>query len=342
MAQPQPPLDRLEAETGVDLSDLRVIQEHSAFVTNALREACANEIDLPDGAAVVIVGSVGRGEVTSGSDVDHLIVTLNEAGASQSGRAANDAARAAVSDIVLRLGMRLPSGGGAFDEVVWVGELTSKVGGDAETNSLLTRRMLLLLESKPLLGDEVWQEALDEIRAGYLELGGPVKDRRPPRFLLNDIIRYWRTICVDFEGKMRGREGDGWGIRNAKLRTVRKMLFVGGLLPVLECHRFDGVAIDAFLRDRFTMTPVERVAEAALAAGAAADGAQALRAYGRFLQLVDDESSRRELDELREEERASSALWAEVKAIGEEFQQGLLGVLFSPSLSPVIREYAIF
>ena len=226
--------------------------------------------------------------------------------------------------------------------MVWVGELTSKVGGDAETNSLLTRRLLLLLESQPLLGDDVWERAMDEIRGGYLTIGGPVKDERPPRFLLNDVMRYWRTICVDFVGKMRGRQGDGWGIRNAKLRTVRKMLFVGGLLPVLECHRLKASAIDGFLHERFRLTPVDRVAEAALASGAMLAGAEALHAYGRFLAILDDEQSRQYLDALKEEDRTSSELWAQVKQIGEEFQEGLLGVLFAGEFRDVIRNYAIF
>ena len=44
---------------------------------------------------------------------------------------------------------------------------------------------------------------------------------QPPRFLLNDVVRYWRTICVDFEGKDARAGGDRkWALRNAKLRTV--------------------------------------------------------------------------------------------------------------------------
>lgn len=337
-----PPLERLETASGVDLSGLRRVQENSVSVLARLHSACAVEILLPDRAGIVVVGSLGRGEATSGSDVDHLIITLDDLSKDTEVRSQCKRAGDAVEDAVKRRRLRLPADGGAFNDIAWLGELTSNVGTDAETNTLLTHRLLLLLESRPLLNDDVWHQALDKIRDSYLTLGGPIKPHRPPRFLLNDVIRYWRTMCVDFEGKMRGRRGDGWGIRNAKLRTVRKMLFVGGLLPTLECHRLEGHEIDSFLRDRFSMAPVDRVAEAALAVGGAAAGARALHAYGRFLDLLDDKTSRECLNSLREQDASSSELWAEVEDIGEEFQQGLIEILFDTELKDVVREYVIF
>jgi hypothetical protein len=83
--------------------------------------------------------------------------------------------------------------------------------------------MLFILESVAVCGADVHLRARTSLISGYLDAN--VKDYRPPRFLLNDLVRYWRTIAVDFESKMRARKGEGWGLRNAKLRLSRKTLF---------------------------------------------------------------------------------------------------------------------
>jgi hypothetical protein len=46
-----------------------------------------------------------------------------------------------------------------------------------------------------------------------------------PRFLLNDIARYWRTMAVDSAQKRHDRV-DGWALRNIKLRPALRQVHI--------------------------------------------------------------------------------------------------------------------
>jgi hypothetical protein len=202
-------------------------------------------------------------------------------------------------------------------------------------------RLLLLLESCPVTGDQAWCATREAILAGYLATRS--RDHRPPLFFLNDVVRYWRTIAVDFEGKDRARAGQGWGLRNGKLRTSRKLLFASALLPILECHRLARSEMPEFLRAQFAVTPLDRVASAFVAYEAYDVGARLLAAYDRFLQLLDDPDARAELAVLAEEDSHRSSVFAEVREIADTVQNALLALLFDDvRLARVAREYAIF
>jgi hypothetical protein len=139
--------------------------------------------------------------------------------------------------------------------------MIEKIGLEEDSNRNLSRRMLFLLESTDATNSHVADAARDQLLDRYLDQS--VKNFRPPRFLLNDVIRYWRTMCVDFAGKEH--EGpEKWGLRNVKLRTARKVLFAGGLLPVFECARLAAEQMPEYMRAQLQMPPVDRIAEAFL------------------------------------------------------------------------------
>ena len=287
--------------------------------------------------SIVVFGSWARDELTEGSDDDWAVLVAQEF---------SDYDRDVVEAMALaqkHLGAddRKPGSQAVFGVPFDVTGLVENVGLDADSNRNLTRRMLLLLESRELAGNvhtACWDAVLDR----YLRFG--IKNNRPPRFLLNDLVRYWRTICVDFEGKHRdtGGEDPKWVTRNAKLRTSRKLLFAGGLLPILLCHLLQADDMRHFLTRWLTATPSDRLAAAFLHYDAVDEGVRTFAAYDRWIAIMQDRAARDELVALREATRDGSELWQDIRSIGEELQRGLNALLFDTALRSLAPQYAIF
>ncbi len=144
--------------------------------------------------------SWGRREVTSESDDDFMVLRVG---------VPREDARPSIEEVAGALGGRPPEPEEIFGRQVLLDELRGKIGRDEDTNANLTRRMLLMLESVAMCGDEVPRRRSPRAHRGLPR--GERQGHGPPWFLLNDLVRYWRTIAVDFESKMRAREGRGLG-----------------------------------------------------------------------------------------------------------------------------------
>lgn len=337
LSDPAGALARLEArahQTFPALTQARAYTEREL----ADRRAQLNGILCPPDASVVLFGSWARAELTSESDDDWAVLVESDASRPEVERLVVAARE------VLGRGERKPGAQDVFGLAFTCDELVAQIGLDEDKNTNLTRRMLLLLESKPLLGTSAHEHHWRRVLGTYVSRG--TKDYRPPRFLLNDLVRYWRTICVDFEGKhWQDADDPKWVTRNAKLRTSRKILFAGGLVPLLACGAVPRDEQGAFLHEHLAAVPTDRLAEAFLHFddGAAVDaGVRGLGAYDRFIALMSRRDVREELRALSAESRSSSPLWREVRSLGDELQQSLISLLFGPALSPVSKQYAVF
>ncbi|HEX7292001.1 MAG TPA: DUF294 nucleotidyltransferase-like domain-containing protein [Conexibacter sp.] len=332
------PLERLQRQSSRALPALTAARERTA-ARLAERAALLDGVAIDRNAAVVLMGSWGRHELTAGSDDDYLVLVRGLAPHGGWGVEQETAAKVAERFARDPGGFGAPGRQGVFAEVVYSGDLL-RVGLDDDTNTNLTRRMLLVLESVAACHANVLAGVRLDVIQDYLS--DALRDHRPPRFLLNDLVRYWRTIGVDFVAKDRGRAGAGWGLRNAKLRTSRKLLFASGLLPVLRCHELRAEAIAPFLAEQFAMPPTDRVADAFLRYGAIERGADALAAYDAFLALVDDDAVRAELEAISGRVAAdASPRWREVAELGGTIERALLALLFETELGPVTQRYAV-
>lgn len=319
---------RLEAASGVRFPHVIAARAETQRRLVERRSLIAS-VEVDEDATVVLMGSWGRREVTSESDDDFMVLLAG---------GPREDARPSIEEVAGALGGPPPGPEEIFGQHVLLHELGERIGRDEDTNTDLTTRMLLMLESVAICGDQA--DARRALIAGYLEAN--VKDHRPPRFLLNDIVRYWRTIAVDFESKMRARKGEGWGLRNAKLRLSRKALFAGGLLPVLECYRHPVADMLGYLDERMSVPPLDRLADALVDRGATDAGVRALSAYDEFLAILDDGDKRRELRELGVAEATESSLFARIAEIGKVLEAGFLALLFDdPELRRWVRDYLV-
>lgn len=280
--------------------------------------------------SLVLMGSWGRRELTSGSDDDFMVLSRGKRRLLITPRLRS----------IRKVLDRAPGSQGVFGRAVFSDRLVNEIGLDADDNSNLTRRMLFILESIPATRVDIYGAVREEVLGRYLDQS--VKPYRPPRFLLNDVVRYWRTMCVDFAGKEH-KGPKKWGIRNAKLRNSRKILFAGGLLPLLGCYRFDEPEIKSFLASQFDLPPVDRIAQSFLENHAADAGARALGAYDEFVGLLDNREFRHALESVSRETAASSEHFAEMQRVGHDLDEGLLALLYETDQLPnVVREFAIF
>jgi hypothetical protein len=180
-------------ETAKRLDALRAMLSDAAKVVN-------------DKACVYVTGSFGRGEASSHSDLD-LFIVGRTVGQDQPPRRALSrldeiCVKADLIETVRNLKIPEFSGDGEYLVHYTVDQLVKTLGHpNDDASNTFTARLLLLLESKPLLGEEVYWEAIDQVIAEYW---GDFEDHRAefvPGFLANDILRIWRTFCVNYEAR---------------------------------------------------------------------------------------------------------------------------------------------
>lgn len=348
-------LERLEEKTGRSYENLARARLLSATTLGRLGDVLRGED--PSDTSVVVFGSLAREEYTTGSDVDWTLLIDGQADEGH-----YEAARS-IAGILRREGFHEPGPTGVFGNVAFSHPILHQIGGQDDTNKLTTQRILLLLESRALGDAEAHDRVLTLVLNRYVAddrglLYGSKGDV-VPRFLLNDIVRYWRTVTVDFVYKQRDR-ADGWALRNTKLKMSRKLIFAGGLLACFAFEMGPGggqawrgpsgeLSIPRLvraLRDHTRRPPLAQLAEAALRPGVSADTARALfEAYDAFVGVLGDDDKRRHLKRLTFEDLdRGDALFREVSRVARRFQEALHRLFFveDETLRRLTLDYGVF
>lgn len=352
-------MERLETTLGASWATIRKCRERTIRLwqrlDSELQDTCSSDV------SVVLFGSIARGEATAASDADWSLLVDGQAAPEH-------------PELSLDVGARIqgvvgkgPGREGVFGNLVFSHDLIQLIGGEDDTNQNLTRRNLLLLESRPFGNAEAYNRTVKQVLHRYVhEDLTTIKCNRDfyvPRFLLNDFARFWRTIAVDFAYKRRNRHGHGVALRNAKLRMSRKLLFASGLIGCFACElgltgsdcetprRPIAERCQNCLLPFFRNPPLENLARVFLQFlsdgnsldDASQTAAKIFAAYNQFLALLDDDKKRTCLDGPSDASEVKPVI-EESRQIGHDFRDGLQALFFSTNkhLTDMVMRYGVF
>lgn len=232
------------------------------------RQLKAAETRVEGKACVYATGSFGRCEASSHSDLDLFIVGRRQADAEGKGRSALkhlDEICLQADLIQATRDLRIPefSGDGKYLVHYSVNDLTETLGTpEDDVTNTLTARLLLLLESRALLGCTVYREVIDDVLAAYWRDYADHKSDFIPAFLGNDILRLWRTFCVNYEARTK-RQPDlqkaKGKVKNYKLKHSRMLTCYSALLFLLSIFREKGTVHPEDAVDMTSITPIQRL-----------------------------------------------------------------------------------
>lgn len=239
-----------------------------------------------------------------------------------------------------------------------------RIGGGDNTNRNTTQRILLLLESRAIDRSEAYERVLRNVLRRYVDedygLVHSAAENNVPRFLQNDIARYWRTVAVDFAYKQRQRAEKGWALRTVKLRISRKLTYVSGLLMCFSCetdepkplpemkedNAFDLHPIIDHLLKYSRQTPLEILANALLPHSQLDETARTLfDTYDEFLAQLDNPVNRDRLEALERHQVSNDSLYKDMRELSHTFQDALTHLFLEENgtrLWELTKVYGVF
>lgn len=276
------------------------------------------------GCGWAAVGSVGRREVVAGSDVDLLL--LRPSSSVEIGpQDLADADRRARQ--VVRETLRVSVSAGAdLTQLTSEAEIacSDRIGGEHDSRALHTRRILLLTESVAVGGAPARDAVRDALFREYF-----ARSRSKGKHMLslvNDIVRYYRTLMVDYKAKLDA-EGKAWAPRNVKLRHSRKYWFFGTAMALIAADRS---AADPGESEReasrlLDESPTARLVQSADRCGVPVDAV--VTCYDRFLEMYGDSARRDALERLDHAHRHTCPVFARFRESAVELHREMLAVV---------------
>lgn len=233
-----------------------------------LKAKLAPTDDLMGGdGTVYATGSYGRLEAGPQSDLDVFIVSLNNEGEARVAAKIDGIRQIMIKNnlIVAARESELPDfdAGGKFLETHLYKDIVSEIGSPSDDfKNTFTGRMLLILESQPIIGCDIYNKLrMDSVNSYFADFSGNESDF-VPYFLVNDILRMWRTFCVNYEYFNNSENrGSSWRVKNLKLKYTRMLTCYSALIYILLIYKLYGTVTPDDVIEMSKITPIQRVSD---------------------------------------------------------------------------------
>lgn len=309
----------------------RYTKEKLFFLNQKLNEAFDND----DTFCIAVAGSYGRMEASEQSDIDYIIIFKE----SNIDAKLVKNIREKIKAIAEELSIVMPNPEGVFSQTLSRDMIVEDIGNKDENLTVLAQRMLLLMESKAIYNEELFKEVVTQILKKYLKfvISDPTKEAL---FLLNDLIRYFRSIAVNYEYSF-GKDNQKWTLRNVKLRHSRVVIYAGLLLLIMDASK-DRKDKFQYFENHIHLTPIERIVTV-YTNNNDFNYVKLLGAYNMFLNKINDDKIRQAL-KVEYDDRYDNPHYANLKVSSDLLQSELSRFVFAQknNWSQQIYEYLIF
>jgi len=283
-------------------------------------DLAAAEALAGDRACVYLTGSFARGEAGSHSDLDLFIMGKGTKEKPALRRLDEICIKADLIESTRKHDIPDFSRDGEYLVHYTEDELIGTLGSQQDDAcNTFTARLLLLLESRALIGESVYVDTIQAVVAAYWGEYEDHKSNFVPAFLVNDILRLWRTFCVNYEARTSKAPAEKKAKRkltNYKLKHSRLLTCYSALSYLLAIYAENTTVSPADAIEMVRMSPTQRLEWLRTAPGVA-DAAKSkvdelLNSYEGFLRNTDTsekslldqfmgaETSQRYLTEARE------------------------------------------
>lgn len=268
-------------------------RNHSEVKISALTDSLSKSTEIKNlnDLTIFVSGSYARLEASVHSDIDLFFIQQGKLEKLESPNISSMRMFSEVIRVSDSLDFPKFSNDGEFLRILESQKIVDELGGrNDDYENHFTARLLMILESRPVFNPVAYQAVLEEVLQAYFKDYPDHPINFQPTFLVNGILRFWKTLCLNYENKRNQPVSNEekklkQKVKNLKLKFSR-MLTCYGSISYIAAKKSPIGSQD--IMEMIGLTPLERLEFACNATSATLpDLEKAKVLYEWFLEETD-------------------------------------------------------